>query len=209
MKLLIAIPCMDFMHVEFVKSLNALVVRLKNDGIDFDVHFEAGTLVYMARDRIVCKAINEKYTDVLWLDSDMVFTDSLLEDLQFCGKNFVTGIAHSRRRPFGSCLFKNIDLKHLERYKGDDYPKEPFEIQGCGLACALTSVKLLTSVQIKFKTCFTPIIGYGEDIAFCKRALEQGFHIWADPSVRVGHIGHITIYPDDMNRFADEIEVAK
>jgi hypothetical protein len=36
----------------------------------------------------------------------------------------------------------------------------------------------------------------GEDLAFCKRATDMGYEIWAEPSVKLGHIGHITIYPE-------------
>ena len=70
---------------------------------------------------VVRKAINGDWTHVLWLDSDMVFSENIVDDLQFCGQDFGTGIAHGRRKPFMSCLFKNIDLDHLERWKRRQY----------------------------------------------------------------------------------------
>lgn len=205
MRLLIGVPSTDFMHTEFVQSLTGLLKRLQSDGVDYELHIESGTLVYMARDKIACRAINEKFTHVLWLDSDMVFTPELLEDLQFSGKDFVTGIAVSRRKPFSSCLFKSLDLNHIERY-GDweELPKNTFEVAGCGFACVLIAVDILKAVQEQFKTCFTPETLYGEDTAFCKRAASLGYHIWAEPAVRVGHIGHLTIYPDECARYRDE-----
>ena len=202
MKLLIGIPSLDFQHVEFVKSLTALIVRLKDDGIDFDVQIEAGTLVHVARDKIACKAINEQYTHVLWFDADMVFTDDVLDSLMFCGKQFVSGICHSRRKGYHSCLFKNLDLNHLERF--EEYPPETFQIAGCGFGCVLIDVAILTDVQKTYKTCFLPMPAYGEDLAFCKRASELGYKIYAEPSVRLGHIGHIAIYPEDHERWKAE-----
>lgn len=205
MKLMIAVPSMDFMHVEFVKSLTALMMHLRDEGVDFKLEIESGTLVYMARDRLACRAINNGFTHVLWLDSDMVFTPELVEDLQFCGEKFVTGIAVSRRKPFSSCLFRDLSLEHLERFgDADTLPREPFEVAGCGLACALTDVEMLRDIQTAEKTCFTPMNGYGEDTAFCRRATAHGYRIFADPSVKVGHIGHLTIYPDDAARYRDE-----
>lgn len=205
MRLLIGVPSTDFMHTEFVQSLTGLLKRLQSDGVDYELHIESGTLVYMARDKIACRAINENFTHVLWLDSDMVFTPELLEDLQFSGKDFVTGIAVSRRKPFSSCLFKSLDLNHIERHGDwDELPKNTFEVAGCGMACVLISVGILRAVQEHYKTCFTPEALYGEDTAFCKRAAVLGYHIWAEPAVRVGHIGHLTIYPDECARYRDE-----
>ena len=71
MKLLIGIPTHDFIHVEFVKCLMALLDQLNRDGIDYTLDIDSGTLVYIARERISNKAINDGYSHVIWLDSDM------------------------------------------------------------------------------------------------------------------------------------------
>lgn len=204
MKLLIGVPSTDFLHVEFVKSLFGLVDKLKKDKIDFTLHFETGTLVYCARDTIACKAINEGYTHVLWLDSDMVFTPDLLDDLMFCGKPFVCGIFHSRRKGYHSALFKNLALDHLERF--EEYPSEAFEVAGCGFAGVLIETSILREVQHQNSTCFLPMMRYGEDLAFCLRAKALGHKIYAEPSAVMGHIGHITIYPEDHFKWKAEVE---
>lgn len=209
MRLLIGIPTTDFVHVDFMRCLVDLILRLKRDGIDFAVHIESGSLVYLARDRIACKAINEGFTDVLWLDSDMIFNTNLLEELQFSGHDFISGIAHSRRAPYSGCLFKDLDLKNLGRWNADEYPGEPFEVQGCGFACVLIKTDILKAVQLHDKTCFTPLPGYGEDLSFCRRATALGFHIWAEPCARLGHISHTAIYPEDQLRYLTTISNIK
>ena len=50
MKLLIAIPSLDYVNCEFMNCLVKLVMRLGKDGVDFDVKIISGTLVYAARD---------------------------------------------------------------------------------------------------------------------------------------------------------------
>ena len=55
------------------------------------------------------------------------------------------------------------------------------------------------------ETCFTPILQYGEDIAFCFRVRELGYKMYCEPSVVCGHIGHITIYPEDHERWKGTI----
>ena len=194
MKLLIAIPTNDQMPFQFVESLTKLIRKLDADGIEYEVAFQGGTLVYVGRDKLALKAIGGNYTHVLWLDADMVFTEDLLDDLMDAGKDFVTGIAHSRRAPYTTCLFTEI-FPGVVRFKGD-YPRVAFKIAGCGMACVLMSVEVIKSVWAHHGTAFFPTRELGEDLAFCKRAADLGFEIWAEPSVKLGHVGHLVIYPD-------------
>ena len=107
MKLLIAIPSNDYMHFEFTSCLVKLVSRLKDDGIDFDVAIQGGTLVYVGRDKLAYKAIDEGYTHVLWLDADMIFTDNIVDHLLFAGKSFVSAIYHELHI-YLACLVRYI-----------------------------------------------------------------------------------------------------
>ena len=201
MKLLIAVPAHDYIHVDFVKCLMKLTEKLKKDGVDFEYMINSGTLVYIARDKLARHAINNNFTHVLWLDADMVFEDTILDDLMFSGKDFVTGIAHARRKPYLSCIFKSlITCEHIT-----EYPSEPFRIAGCGFACVLIKTEILKDVMMSFKTCFLPQMSLGEDLAFCDRAHYCGYEIWAEPTVRLGHIGHVAIYPEDHERYMDTI----
>lgn len=193
MKLLIAIPTTDFMHADFVNSLIKLTAHLQREGIAHHVELVAGTLVYLARNKLACKAINEGFSHVLWLDSDMVFNETIVEDLAFCGKGFVCGVFNSRRPPYNSCIFKSI--KPAERVK--DFGLEPFQVAGCGMACVLVNTDILRQVQNHYGNCFTPTDDYGEDLAFCWRAKSMGNEIWCEPTARIGHIAHVPIWPGE------------
>ena len=203
MKLLLAIPTMDFVPVQFLQSLTALERKLKDDGVWFEECIVPGTLVYMARDKLAGKAINEGFSHVLWLDSDMVFDPNLLEDLQMCRKQFVSCCYNGRRPGYQSCIFKSIDLNNVERF--EEYPREPFEIEGCGFGAVLIDVEILKAVMLNHKTCFTPLPQMGEDLAFCYRARNLGFKIYAEPNVQLGHVGHIVIYPEDRAKWKDDV----
>jgi len=207
MKLLIAVPAMDFVHTEFVKCLLDLTNKLKDDGTDFEVRIESGTLVYFARDKLATYAITNGFDKILWLDSDMVFNNEIIEDLEFSGKDFVSGIAHGRRKPYLSCLFKNY-RPDVVRWTYEEYPSNTFEVAACGFAAVLMDVSILKAVMDKHRTCFSPTKLLGEDVAFCDRAREMGYHIYAEPGVRLGHIGHITIYPEDTVQAHSEIQGA-
>lgn len=207
MRLLIGVPCVDYLHVEFVKSLTGLILQLQRDGVDFELCINPGSLIHIARDKIASKAINEGFSHVLWLDSDMVFGPTLLEDLTFSGRSFVTGICASRRPPYVSCIFSQIeDLNHIQRV--EQIPREAFEIQGCGFACVLIETEILRSVMMaNHGTCFLPMPSLGEDLAFCLRARRLGHRIWAEPTVRPGHVSHQAVYyPDDNERYMRGLE---
>lgn len=205
MRLLIGIPSYDYMHAEFVKCLGALLQKAGAEGVSHELFICNGTLVHVARDKIACKAINEGFSHVLWLDADMIFRPEILGDLLDNRVDMVSGIAHSRRKPFASCLFSDLsDLNHLTRF--EDYPSQPFRVAGCGFACVLIRTEVLRAVQMTHKTCFLPMAEWGEDLSFCKRATALGFDIWADPHVRLGHIGHEVIWPEDHQRYLEDLK---
>lgn len=205
MKLLIAIPTHDYMHMDFVRSLTALCKRLSEEGVDYEIDIHGGTLVYHGRDALAKKAIDKGFTDVLWFDADMVFTDDVLDNLQFSGKPFVTGIYHGRRPPHISCLFKKV-YPSVDRFGVSEYPNTAFKIGGCGFGCVLIKTEILAKVKDRYGSCFFPTHELGEDLAFCRRAIDVGYEIWAEPSVRLGHIGHIAIYPEYREQYVNSFQ---
>lgn len=209
MKLLIGVPTTDFVHVEFLISLTALIQRLKDEEIDFELLIESGTLVYLARERIAQKAINEHFTHVLWLDSDMVFNKDLLDDLMFSGKPFISGVYQARRKGYSSVIFTKLDLGEIDGVpmceRCETYPTETFEIAACGFGCVLIETSILEDVISTKGTCFSPTPNFGEDLAFCKRATDLGHKIYCDPLVVCGHIAHIPVYPEDHERWKETI----
>lgn len=203
MRLLIAIPTLDYMAAAFVERLLKLTRKLSSQGIEYEARIKAGTLVYLAREELAAYAMREGFSHVLWLDSDMVFEDDVFDELNDTGKDIVCGIFHARRPGHQSCIFKA--LTPPDRYSYNEYPTDTFRIKGCGMACTLVKTEVLAAVKASYGNCFTPAFNLGEDLAFCKRADELGFGLWCEPTVRVGHIGHIAIYPEDEGRYLNNL----
>lgn len=201
MKLLIAIPALDYIHANFVKCLLSLTAHLDEEKVNYTVNLVTNTLVYTARERLVGQAINDGFSHVLWIDADMIFEPEMFDDLLDVGKPIVTGRFVCRRQPFVPCQFTDID----EIQRCEEYPLNPFRIDGTGLAFTLVTADALRAVFKQYGTCFTPLPGLGEDIAFCKRCKEMGIEIWCEPTVQVGHISHIPIYPGDDYDFMRRI----
>lgn len=206
-KLLIAIPCYDTMRAEFAQSLTRLMAKLTADGIAYEVKIISGTVVHMARDNLAKHAVNNGFSHVLWLDADMVFDDTILEDLTISGKTdqIICGRFISRHNPYLPTIFHTI-VANATRVDEDHIPDETFRISACGFACVLTPAKALQDVlNSNSGSAFLPTIRLSEDLAFCQRVSGLGYEIWCEPTARVGHVGAVTIWPEDGKRFRGEI----
>jgi hypothetical protein len=67
------------------------------------------------------------------------------------------------------------------------------------------TVDIIKDVWKHHGTAFFPDRDFGEDLSFCKRAQDLGHEIWAEPSVKLGHLGHMVIYPEYRDIFRKSI----
>ena len=192
MKLMVAIPTLDMIHFEFARCLTGLVQSMERSGVDYDVCFKGGTLVYNGREALAAEAINNGYTHILWLDADMVFNPDVFEKLSAHKQPFVTGVYNSRHAPYKPCIFASLEPDE----RVTKYPDGIFEIAGCGFGIVLTETKMLYEVYRKCGNMFLPNENYGEDLALCDKAKQCGYTLYCDPTVKAGHIGMVTVYPD-------------
>ena len=206
MRLLIAVPCYETMRSEFARSLMQLTEQLHEDHVPHEVKILSGSLVYAARDRLAQHAVNNGFDQVLWIDSDMVFDGHLYEDLAIHGKDMICGWFISRHYPYVSCIFSKISPP--ERIY--DLPDDIFQVAGCGFGAVLMKTQVLRDVMNTHSgKCFLPDQKLGEDIGFCKRATDCGYAIWCDPTVRVGHVGSLIIWPEDRERLLGNLQGAE
>ena len=198
---------MDMMNTHFVASLLSLD---KGDGAP--VSFLQNSLVYDARNLLASQAIDNGFDKVLWLDSDVTFSPDLLTRLSADmdeGRELVCGICVKRKAPIEPCIYKAVYtttekdgkiMPHADPYY--DYPHdEIFEIAACGFGAVLTSVDLLRRVYEKCGLPFSPQIGFGEDLSFCKRVEALGVPMYCDSRVKVGHVGY-TIFTEETYKGA-------
>ena len=198
-KLMVAIPTLDYMHNRFVESLVNLERHLCEIGIEHDICFQRGTLVYIGRDKLVKKAVDEEYSHVLWLDADMVFEPDVIDILMETDSRMTCGLFRGRHDKKSVCLYSSINP--CVRYEAIDSNPELLndilEVDACGFGCVLTEVELLKQVFNKNDfTCFMPTRLLGEDLAFCERVKELGETIYCNPKAVVGHIGNAIIKSD-------------
>lgn len=195
MKTLIAVPCLDMVHVDFMR---AFVELQKPEDTAFSII--KNTLIYNARNLIAHDAIAHGFDRVMWLDSDVVVKpDTLLRlsaDMD-TGLDFVTGIYYTRKLPLKPVVYSDVwwRVNDLEAEAGATNitatPCKLFEVSGAGFGCCMTSAKLLKDLVDRVGAPFTPLIGVSEDLTFCLRARDAGYKLWCDGRIRCGHIGTI------------------
>ena len=203
MRLFIAIPCGDTVRFEFAESLVKLCSHLSEQGIEYYVKFWEGSLVYDARDSLALAAIEGNYTHVLWLDSDVQFSIDIVDILLSTNQPFVTGVYRSRRSPYSICLYKSLWAGERVR----EVPNVPFKVEACGFGCVLMEVHVLYEIRRQYGTTFRPVEGYGEDLAFCKRWLEMGNELWANPDAKVNHVSYVLLKPSDATKLVEYKEL--
>lgn len=188
---------MDYLEADFVESL----LNLRHVG-ECDTLLLKSSLVYDARNQAAQKAVAEGYDYVLWIDSDMTFEPDMMERMfeSLGDKNFITGLCFSRRPPFKPCVFKKIEvthdgiaaMPHAENWF--DYPRDQIvEVAGSGFACVLQKVEMLDVMLATYGVPFFPIAGLGEDLSFCFRAGRIDYKMYADTSIKIGHIMRMAV----------------
>lgn len=204
MKYLIAIPCMDQVYTTFMRAL--LQLERAQGSVQYAI--SCSSLIYTARNKLIEQAVAGDYDRVLWFDSDMDFpADTMLRlaaDMDE-GKDFVSGLYFKRRAPVEPVIYSGVGYYHDTMSDGSeqvtpvaltmhDYPRDSmFEIEGAGFGCVMHSVDLAKRIMAKHGAPFSPILGFGEDLSFCKRAKDIGATLWCDSRIKLGHIGCGTI----------------
>ena len=135
------------------------------------------------------------WTHIFFIDSDVVPPQDALKKLLLLDADIATGV-------YPLLLAKGLFWSISD--ESDDWilmtdiappQKEPTEIQSCGGGCLLIRREVLVDIKWPwFKTEYQEIflnegkgIKQGEDVFFCKKAIEKGYKIIAEPTVVCKH----------------------
>ena len=207
-KIMVAVPTREYIDVDSEKCIRKLERDMwLNKEFQVDVELMPGTVIHDLRFSIAEMAIKGKYDYILWIDSDMVFTSSVLYDLLEADKDIVSAVCFMRRAPYEPCIYSKLRMgatledDQIEKYI--DYPDGVFEIEACGMAMCLMKVIVLEDIITKTGQPFFPVKSdhrtLGEDLSFCYNARKSGHKIWATSKPVVGHIGKMNVDVESYN----------
>ncbi len=149
------------------------------------------------RNMIIEAAIQHDCTHILFLDDDMAYPADTLNKLLAHNKDAVTGLYLSRAYPHQPLIFDDFDDegKALFSYLTETTPPLK-KVVAAGFGCVLIKVEALKQME-------KPWVRLGEldaqewcdDIGFWWRYYKAGLKLYCDTTVRVGHIGTVSIWP--------------
>lgn len=197
-KILIAIPCMDMVSARFAQSLSTLK-KTEHCVVSFLIN----SLIYDSRNKLAAYAVEEEFDYILWLDSDMVFPPNTLERMmktldEHPEIDILNALYFRRGAPFTPVAFDVLDINDKGECNFVDMTEVPEglkEIAGCGFGCVLMRTDCLIDLAAKYghNTWFTPLGNVGEDCSFCIRARNEGYKIFCDPTIPIGHMAYAPV----------------
>ena len=146
------------------------------------------------------------YTHILWIDSDMVFHPWMLDrlidhDVDIVGGDYPRA---DLKRLTGAFLYESGERKDIIKYNSNALT--PVEYIGFGFMLIKRGVHEKITypwydhMMLPSQTSPRKMVLSGEDVAFCHRAREAGFTVYADPLItqELGHEKLQVLYARDI-----------
>ena len=184
MKIAICIPTTGSIKT---KTFCCLISLLKETKQEWIVFTQTSAILHESRNILALRAITEKCTHLLFVDTDMEFPIDSLSRLLKREKKIIGVPTNIKQLPLVSTAKK--------RAEGFDI----WENEGDLIKCASVGTGFMLIDLSVFKELSKPYffyshlengkLDYGEDAYFCRKAREAGFPIYLDTTLKVGHIG--------------------
>jgi hypothetical protein len=148
-----------------------LITAMQFVGVPMQLFLGIGCYVHQNRETIINQAIKGNCSHLLFVDSDMMFNHDMINKLMDLNKD-VVGIKCNKK------IFPLTPLVNVE-----ELSEVPFV--GTGI--------MLINMDV-FKKMDKPYFSFddkseSEDQYFCNKVIENGFKVWCDPTIPIGHIG--------------------
>jgi len=196
-KILIAIPTAKNIEPDTFKSIYDLIVP---EGYETTFQYFYGYNIDQIRN-LIANWVVSGYDYLFSVDSDIAFTPDTLTKMLAHDKDVVSGL-YIQRKP-GQHILEIYEHTATGGVTNMPYGKlkgRPLvEVAGCGFGCALIKAEVMRKIgypQFKYYSAISMNETVSEDVDFCRKAKDNGFKIWADPSVLCRHIGSFTFNVD-------------
>jgi hypothetical protein len=206
-KLMLAIPCYDGkVNIKTAFAIAQLVPKLDKMGVQIHLaHLSGCSIISKARNKLVRNFMETECTDLLFVDADVIINvDAVTRLLALSTDKDVVAGTYPRRATDAKFfldfyLDKDNQLefdenglmrvesvatgfmlirRHVIEHMMEKHPEWKYEGDGDGeTEYAIFDFLLIDGKYI------------GEDYAFCRRAREEGFKIYLDPTISLPHIG--------------------
>lgn len=190
--------------------------RFRKNG-DQGIYTVAGTLIFDQREKLAQSALDEGADYILWIDADMRFPKNTIDRLLKHDKPIVGVNATTRSIPVRATA-KNLEIdfeKQENHWRSVSSKGKTGLEQVTSIGCGVMMVKR----EVFEKTprpwfWFEVIPGdklLGEDVYFCVKAHDAGFHTWVDHDLsnEIGHVGRYTFGWHDIRETDEHNELQR
>ena len=215
MKVLFCLPGKTFSN-HFLRSWSELLLWCFNNGITPYMNIKYNAVVYYCRNQLLGADLENgpkqvpfggkvDYDYTMWLDSDMVFTPEHFAKLLNVNQDIVSGL-YLMDGGHNYATVKNWDYEHFAKnysfeflspkdiqvYK-EEQPNTLLNVEYTGFGFILIKKGVFEKIGYPW---FRPIYYElpngisdfcAEDVGFCQLAIKNGFKIFIEPTVVVGH----------------------
>ena len=197
----IGFPCGAHIPWQTSYALATTMYLCAQEGVQSSLEVVAGSPdVTAARSAVVDQFLNGSSSRLFWIDSDIVWEpNDFFRLLAFSDKMDVVCGAYPMKTVKRQFCVKHPDLKNFEI---NDFGC--IKIEGTGLGFAVMTREVIERVaatkarakdmnHVETADVFRRDVvdGYkrGEDQAFFADIREQGYDVWLDPTIQLGHVG--------------------
>lgn len=192
----------------YLKSLLATISRLSEEQITWGYTSEYSSHVAVSREMTLngpggmnvneAEPFNGQFTydKILWIDSDITFSPDDVIKAYRSDFDIIAGaylLANGEVMAFKETFGKPVTISELNELT------DPLELKGAGMGFMCVKSGVFESMSRPwFKTMEAEhdfgtgngpsmIQITGEDLSFCQRAIQNGFKIWLDPTIKLIH----------------------
>lgn len=200
-RILIAIPTARNIEAETFKSIYDLEIPA-----GYTAHFQYfyGYNIDQVRN-LIADWVVRGYDYLFSVDSDIAFAPDTLKKLLAHDRDIVSGL-YIQRKP-GQHILEVYEHNAQGGVTNIPYAKIAgrglVEIASCGFGCVLVRGEVMRAIpypHFKYHSAVDHANTISEDVDFCRKALAQGFKIWADTTVQCRHIGSTEFVIDNSIR---------
>lgn len=210
----------DRMLMAFCMGEKEAEQRLNKEPVryEFNWFFVGEIFVPFAREQLAEMALRYDCDYLFMIDDDMLAPFDLFYKLVRHDKDIVSGLAFTRNPPHNPVIYKlraGWDAVAQSRYYANEYvlnyPRNALvECDATGFGAVLIKTELFKKMP---KPWFMSSAATGEDVLFCAKAREHGFHIYMDTSQKMGHLSDTIVvteeYSDNYNKMTLADQEAK
>lgn len=198
-KIVICIPNNRFfLDEQFVKSLLGIVQSFYvwnasiGNKYNLSLYFKGGGWIDRMRENLAYYALEEKKDYILWLDTDMTFPSSLVQQMMTIFETYedidaITGLYTWKVPPFQPHVYGEFERGRFTPAIGFPIDKL-FPVESAGFGCLMMKTSLIGKIE---RPWFKFIHGKcGEDMFFFKKLKKKGIHykMLCNPLISCGHL---------------------